>query len=223
MVILLHIDTSADQGQIILSKEGEVLSTTQLVNQRTQAADINLCIEEILSASNLNYKSLSGIVICGGPGSYTGLRVGMSTAKGLCYALDIPLLVHNRLTLMALPCLYADKKEYLYSFSILKAREQEYFICSYYDSFQYDRHPELVSGEQVDNILATLTNKTLIVRQLNDHNPQWSSNSLLVFEDFTAIDPVFWSKYSLEKYKNTDFAVLNEVEPIYLKQVYINK
>ncbi len=101
MALLLNIDTATENASICLSKDGNALRTMVNNQQRDHAAWIQPAIEQLLKEMQNTVKDLQGIAVTAGPGSYTGLRVGLATAKGLCFALNIPLITENTLRVMA--------------------------------------------------------------------------------------------------------------------------
>jgi tRNA threonylcarbamoyladenosine biosynthesis protein TsaB len=106
MSYILNIDTATDICSIAISQAGKMLSLVEEANNN-HASRITLMIEEALSEAKINIKDLGAVAMSNGPGSYTSLRVGTSTAKGICYALDIPLIAVDTLTSLA----YAAFKE----------------------------------------------------------------------------------------------------------------
>jgi tRNA threonylcarbamoyladenosine biosynthesis protein TsaB len=98
---ILHIETSVKTCSVALSNQGNLLAVKESHPEGFEHSEsLNLFILEVLSSNNLNLKNLSAIAISAGPGSYTGLRIGAATAKGLCYALDIPLIAMDALSIM---------------------------------------------------------------------------------------------------------------------------
>ena len=107
MNYILHLETSTKVCSVALSKNGicvQLLETTE--DGYVHGEKLTLFIQEILEKEGITPKSLKAISVASGPGSYTGLRIGVSTAKGLCFALDIPLIAID-----SLKCLYALSKE----------------------------------------------------------------------------------------------------------------
>ncbi|HUP13519.1 MAG TPA: tRNA (adenosine(37)-N6)-threonylcarbamoyltransferase complex dimerization subunit type 1 TsaB, partial [Niastella sp.] len=100
-MLILNIDTATDQAIVSLSKEGSVIGTLENNAQKDHAAWIQLAINSLLQKHGSAMHQLQAIAVTAGPGSYTGLRVGMATAKGLCFALQIPLITINTLQVMA--------------------------------------------------------------------------------------------------------------------------
>jgi tRNA threonylcarbamoyladenosine biosynthesis protein TsaB len=101
MSFILSIDTSTKVCSVALHHNHSLVASSEILVERSHSKIIISLIEKILKASDLNYSHLSAIAVSKGPGSYTGLRIGVSSAKGLCYALDIPLIGINTLEAMA--------------------------------------------------------------------------------------------------------------------------
>ena len=105
MTYILHIETSTKVCSVALSNNGTLLKLKEEVSEKyIHAERLTILIKIILKEANLDIKSLSAISVSKGPGSYTGLRIGVSTAKGLSYALNIPLIAID--TLKSLSCLF---------------------------------------------------------------------------------------------------------------------
>jgi tRNA threonylcarbamoyladenosine biosynthesis protein TsaB len=98
---MLHIDTAVQLASICLSHGETVLDTAVNPSEKDSASWLHLAIQDLLQRNQSSPAALQAIAVSAGPGSYTGLRVGMSTAKGLCYALGIPLISINTLQMMA--------------------------------------------------------------------------------------------------------------------------
>ena len=92
MALILQIETSTTSCSVALSEKGKNLVFKELNERNAHASHLTLFIEEILKEAGKQTADLDAVAVSMGPGSYTGLRIGVSTAKGLCYALDIPLL-----------------------------------------------------------------------------------------------------------------------------------
>jgi tRNA threonylcarbamoyladenosine biosynthesis protein TsaB len=101
MSYILQIETATTVCSVALSKDGETLAAKQINERNIHAEVITLFIDELLKETGLNYNQLDAIAVSSGPGSYTGLRIGVSTAKGLCFALDKPLIAIETLEAMA--------------------------------------------------------------------------------------------------------------------------
>ena len=93
MAYILNIETSTTNCSVAISYNGEQISLKEdNSKQYSHAERLHLYIEEVLSSAEIDSKTLDAVSVSMGPGSYTGLRIGVSAAKGLCFALDIPLI-----------------------------------------------------------------------------------------------------------------------------------
>lgn len=99
--MILSIETSTDVCSVALSRGAELVAHLEHAEPNAHAANLTPLIERILKENNLMPADLSAVALSSGPGSYTGLRIGASTAKGICYALRIPLVAIGTLDLMA--------------------------------------------------------------------------------------------------------------------------
>src|ERR1700690_3824791 len=97
MAFILCIETATEICSIALMKNDELISIAELDEKNVHAVQITILIETVMKNSGLELRRLDAVAVSKGPGSFTGLRVGVSTAKGLCYALDKPLIAVNTL------------------------------------------------------------------------------------------------------------------------------
>lgn len=221
MTYLLHIDTSSDIGSVAVSADGVLRSHIGTEEARSHASTINNMISQVLADANISLKELSAITVCAGPGSYTGLRIGLATAKGICYALDLPLILDNKLTLLA----YAMQKKhpgFEQYISLLVARDREYFVGI------YDGIPGCIVPPQhvTEDVLSGLINKNARTYMFSDASQNIIAcleiDSLQV-ENNTKIDLNSWAFHAFEKYNCNHIVNLADAEPFYLKQVYTHK
>ena len=98
--LILLLETATTSCSVALSEYGELVAVKELNERNIHASHITLFIDEVMKLAGKNYSDLDAVAVSKGPGSYTGLRIGVSTAKGLCFALDIPLLGINTLEAM---------------------------------------------------------------------------------------------------------------------------
>lgn len=91
-MIILQIDTATSVCSVSLSRAGETIAVAELDEPNVHASKLTRLIEEVMEKSSLQLSDLNAVAVSKGPGSYTGLRIGVSTAKGLCYGLEIPLI-----------------------------------------------------------------------------------------------------------------------------------
>ncbi len=101
MALLLSLETSSQACSVALHNNGLLLASREIDTPRSAASQLAGMIREVINESQHKTNDLQGIVVASGPGSYTGLRIGVATAKGLCYALNIPLIAINTLQLLA--------------------------------------------------------------------------------------------------------------------------
>ncbi|HEY1025434.1 MAG TPA: tRNA (adenosine(37)-N6)-threonylcarbamoyltransferase complex dimerization subunit type 1 TsaB [Sphingobacteriaceae bacterium] len=101
MALILQIETATTACSVALSKDGQTVSYCERNAPNIHASQLTLFIEDVLKQVSVTFSDLDAVAVSKGPGSYTGLRIGVSTAKGLCYALDIPLIGVDTLEAMA--------------------------------------------------------------------------------------------------------------------------
>jgi tRNA threonylcarbamoyladenosine biosynthesis protein TsaB len=128
MALILNIDTATATGSICLADGDKIIEVKASPNQREHAGWLHPAIANVLAGNGYHIKDLQAVAITAGPGSYTGLRVAMATAKGLCFARQIPLITINTLKMMAFAArsLQAD----LYC-PLIDARRMEVFMAIY--------------------------------------------------------------------------------------------
>ena len=128
MALILNIDTAVESASVCLSKDAEILQLLVNDNRRDHALWLHPAINESITGSGAKTSNLEAIAVTIGPGSYTGLRIGLSAAKGLCYALNIPLITINTLLAMA----YSSRDEAGDLFCpMIDARRNEVFTAIY--------------------------------------------------------------------------------------------
>ena len=101
MALILNIDTATDYASLALSKDGKLLELMKNPELRDHASWVHQAMHDLLIKCGYSLQELDAIAVTAGPGSYTGLRIGMATAKGLCYVLGIPLIAISTLKVMA--------------------------------------------------------------------------------------------------------------------------
>jgi len=101
LALILNIETATEVCSAALSQNGKLLSVRESASGYTHSENITVFIDEVVKEAGIALKDLDAVTVSKGPGSYTGLRIGVSTAKGLCFALDKPLLAVNTLLSLA--------------------------------------------------------------------------------------------------------------------------
>lgn len=132
MPLLLNIDTATENATISISQNENVINFLGSSDQKHHASFLQPAIKQLLELNNFSIDQLDAISVTIGPGSYTGLRVGLASAKGLCYALNIPLIALGTLEVMALSVIKQNQKpeSYLYC-PMIDARRMEVFTALY--------------------------------------------------------------------------------------------
>jgi len=128
MTYMLVIQTALDEGFVCLAANGSVIGEKKCLERKDQAAFLHPAIQSLLEEAHLKPGRLDAIAVVSGPGSYTGLRIGMACAKGLCFALSIPLVTLNTLDWMAAAAPPDGKSG---SCPMIDARRMEVFTARY--------------------------------------------------------------------------------------------
>jgi len=102
MAIILNLETATKNCSVAVAQDGLTIALEEFAGEGyTHAEKLHVFIEEVLKEAGLDFKELNAVAVSMGPGSYTGLRIGVSAAKGLCYALNLPLIAIDTLELLA--------------------------------------------------------------------------------------------------------------------------
>lgn len=128
---ILNIHTATETAIVNLSENRNVLETLINDEPKKHAAFLHIAINTLLQKQGILPKDLSAIGVSSGPGSYTGIRVGLATAKGLCYALNIPLITYNSLELMALASIVETQNRDAMYCPMIDARRMEVYTAVY--------------------------------------------------------------------------------------------
>lgn len=219
MALILNIDTATEIASISISEKGNVLDSVISSNQKNHAAFLQPSIKYLLQKINLPISKLNAVAVTSGPGSYTGLRVGMASAKGLCYALNIPMITINTLEVMALSTiLQIQDKQALYC-PMIDARRMEVFtaIYDYHLGEKLKPCAMILDAESFKNLL--LTNKIYfsgsgmakITGMIENKNAMFTAKEII----YTAM-----AELSYKNYLNKIFADIFYTSPVYLKEFY---
>lgn len=220
MALILNIETSTDVCSVCLARDGQVQDIRETNEAYSHNEVIANFIEDLLKSNGIHIKELDAISISGGPGSYTALRIGASTAKGICFALDIPLISVDSLKVIAnrskhhcgvggviVPMIDARRKEVYQSVFDQNLNTIEALSPLILDSDSYSslhEYEEIVfcgnGAEKAKDILSI-------------------KNSVFLPTNSSSIGMVTLSE---EKYKNNLFEDLIHYEPNYFKGANIN-
>jgi tRNA threonylcarbamoyladenosine biosynthesis protein TsaB len=209
MTKLLFIDTSAAIATVALSVDGVLSAIRVHENAHEQAAAINIMIENVLHDGETRMQDVDAICVCAGPGSYTGLRVGLSTAKGLAYACDTPLMLFNRLDILS----WSHKAATDFVIA-LKARSGEYFIALFDKNGHAIGEPQHAFEQDLYKFATDGFYFFTDDEELSIDAPK------AVIPMNTAIDIQSWILKATERFASQRFDDLAYSEPFYLKAAY---
>ncbi|WP_314154070.1 tRNA (adenosine(37)-N6)-threonylcarbamoyltransferase complex dimerization subunit type 1 TsaB [Capnocytophaga granulosa] len=221
--MLLCIETSGKNCSVALFEGLQLVSIREVhTEQFSHSENLHVFIEQVLKESNLQPKAIKAIAISAGPGSYTGLRIGVATAKGLCYGWDIPLIALPTLRILAEQVSY-EFTDIEYIIPMIDARRMEVFTAVY----SHDFSPIL--GERAE-ILTESTFDTY----LNKGKTIFLGDGITKFQAICKHkNAYFWQnkfpsakqmgRLALEKYQAQAFKDIAYFEPFYLKEVYLVK
>lgn len=133
MALILNLETATKVCSVTLSLDGEEVVTKEIRSEKfSHSENLNLFVEAIFNETNYSIKDLDAVAVSKGPGSYTGLRIGVSTAKGFCYALDIPLISIDSLESVAYLALQEPVNfAFDYIIPLFDARRMEVYSAVY--------------------------------------------------------------------------------------------
>jgi tRNA threonylcarbamoyladenosine biosynthesis protein TsaB len=131
MAIILSIETSTPVCSVALHREAKLMTALEIHQEYSHASKLAILVAEVVKLSDIKMDQIDGIALSSGPGSYTGLRIGTSLAKGLCYALDIPLIAIPTLQSMA-TAVHAFYPDEVFFCPMIDARRMEVY-CQIFD------------------------------------------------------------------------------------------
>lgn len=223
MPLLLALETSTTVCSIALYKDQQLLGASELQIEKSHSSHITVMVAQLLENCGTTLQELSAVAVSGGPGSYTGLRIGTSTAKGLCYSLDIPLLEVSTLYGLAAQVIAATPNPERYLFCpMLDARRLEVYTCLL-------TH-ELKEVEPIAPVvLDEHTFKEKLERQpiiffgsgAAKYKEMVNTEANVLFVDGVLPNAKTIGALALPKYEQKQFEDVAYYEPFYLKDVYI--
>lgn len=213
MALILNIETATKNCSVALSKDGKTLAIREIAEQNfSHAEKLHVFIEELLLETNVTFKDVKAVAVSQGPGSYTGLRIGVSAAKGLCYALSIPLIALDTLEILA-------RKIQISSGIILPmidARRLEVY-CAFFDS-NYAKIRE-TKAEIIDE--NSFKEETEIIHLIGDGAIKFkeilTDKKFKYYPEIQFPSAAEMSLISFQKFKNNQFEDVAYFEPFYLK------
>ena len=226
MPLLLNIDTATENASVCLCNNGNVLAFAESTEQKNHASFVQIAIEQIAANAQITLSQIDAIAVTNGPGSYTGLRVGLSSAKGLCYALQKPLILLHTLEVIATKIIATINNNSTFKDSdflvcpMIDARRMEVFMAL------YDKHLNIII-EPAALILSEESFKDELVNNPIFFGGNGSNkleeilhqqNARFINVSYSATDMIGLSE---KAYILNQFANLAYSEPYYLKEFYV--
>lgn len=217
MEYILNIETATKNCSVALAKDGKTIVCKEIAEEGYSHAErLHVFIEEIIKEAGITLNDLSAIAVSQGPGSYTGLRIGVSAAKGLCYALDVPLIAVD--TLQALASQVTISSGLI--IPMIDARRMEVYSAIFAPNLERKREvlAEIITENSFENLQETL----YFVGDCAE-----KCKSVLTKENYIFLDEIVYpsakemSAISFEKFKKSDTVDVAYFEPYYLKDFMI--
>lgn len=219
MAYILNLETATKNCSVSLAKEGKTIFCKEMAEEGYSHAErLHVFIEEILKENEINFSQIDAIAVSKGPGSYTGLRIGVSAAKGLCYAAGIPLIALDTLAVLANQVQVADGL----IVPMIDARRMEVY------SAVFDASHKKISEVKAEILSLESYNETSEkVYFIGDC--QEKCKTVLTKENFIFLPEIVYpsanemSQLSYEKFQNNEFEDVAYFEPFYLKDFMLVK
>ena len=214
MSIILCLETSGKNCSVALFKEGVLIGAKEVVTEQfSHSENLHVFIEEVLKECAIAGKSVSAIAISAGPGSYTGLRIGTATAKGLCYGWGIPLIALPTLRILA---------DISYIIPMIDARRMEVFTAVYTKDFslQAPTVAKILDETSFSSYLAQ--GKVLFLGDGSGKFAKICQHPNAVFLEAIYPSATQMGSLAAEKYEQQAFEDIAYFEPFYLKEAFVN-
>ena len=219
MGCILNIETATPVCSVALARDGELLSLREVNNGFTHSENLTNFISEVCSEASMELRDIDAVAVSRGPGSYTGLRIGTSTAKGLCYALKKPLLAIDTLKSLTASLLSVNKFETGSLFvPMIDARRMEVY-CAVYNNLLEEIVPAnamVITPESFSDLISK-GSIVLFGDGSAKCKPVFESVTDVHFSDIT-ISALGMMKLSEEKFRRNEFENVSLFEPYYLKE-----
>ncbi len=216
MSTTLNIDTSLSVASVCIAKEGKALSIAFNKDQQDHAAWLHPAIQNLLGDAGLSPTHLNAVAVTIGPGSYTGLRVGLASAKGFCFALKIPLIAVNTLTLMA-DAVKAEIEDLV--IPVIDARRMEIYTAVYDKEIRekISTYAMILSSDSFSAMLDK--NKILFCGNAIEKVQSIISHPNATYTSIQA-DAGHLAVVSQQKFVKKEFTDITYCEPLYVKEFY---
>lgn len=212
-VLILHLETATKACSVALSLNGKTIDCIEVLNDDfVHGEKLTLFIEEILSKNSYTSGNLSAISISSGPGSYTGLRIGVSVAKGMCYSLNIPLIEIN--TLYALALQAQSKITNQNVLCMIDARRMEVFSAIYSANLNTIKE---ISADILDENAYSKYEPLYCIGDSNQKLIELWKNKKVIFDNSIHFSAISHGQIAYNKFLSNDFVDTAYFEPNYLK------
>lgn len=213
MSFILNIETATKNCSVSIAKNGETILCKEIAEEGySHAEKLHVFIEEVIAESGVSIQDLVAVAVSQGPGSYTGLRIGVSAAKGLCFALNIPLIAIDTLQTLASQAKVTDGK----IIPMLDARRMEVYSEVFTANLEIERaiQAEVITEES----FAAYTEKIYFVGDCAEKcKPVLTKENFVFLEEIKYPSANAMSKLSYAKYQKSDTVDVAYFEPYYLK------
>jgi tRNA threonylcarbamoyladenosine biosynthesis protein TsaB len=210
---ILNIETATKNCSVSIAKNGETILCKEIAEEGySHAEKLHVFIEEAIAESGISVQDLKAVAVSQGPGSYTGLRIGVSAAKGLCYALNIPLIAVDTLHTLASQAKISDGK----IIPMLDARRMEVYSEVFNANLEVERAilAEVITEESFLNYTETIY---FVGDCAEKCKPVLTKENFVFLEDIKYPSASAMSKISFDKYQISDTVDVAYFEPYYLK------
>ena len=224
MALILNIETSTEVCSVSLAENGQLLFKKESIDGMNHSRLLTVFIEEIFAENNILINTIDAVAVCKGPGSYTGLRIGVSVAKGLCFGLNIPLISVNSLEVLGIYATQNIAKYY-------QANDAaQVLFCPMIDARRMEVYTSLynLNGEEIRPVSAEIIDGNFLSEFFENHKILFFGNgaekckSLIkhknaFFEGPMKTSAQFMQAISEEKFNKKEFENVAYFEPFYLK------
>lgn len=227
MALILNIETATSVCSVSLTNENGILAIRESSEVNSHARVVAVFIDEILKETGVDKRQLDAVAVSKGPGSYTGLRIGVSTAKGLCYALDKPLIGISTLESMA--CGMKQKsKELSFQLPVLyvpmiDARRMEVYTAVFDEQLQVvcETAASVITGDSFNDLLAGY--HLIIAGDGADKCREVLHHPNITFQDNFTVSSAYMNQIAQRQFHSGAFEDVAYFEPFYLKDFIAGK
>lgn len=224
MAYILHIETSNINCSIAISKDDQLLSIVEKTEANIHASKITLFTEEACKLANIRINDLDAVAVSKGPGSYTGLRIGVSTAKGICYALDIPLIAVDTLKVLSRAALENYTDSNCVYIPMIDARRMEVYTKVYDVNLNIIQETEaLILDDVAFKQFEKFSKKVVLFGDGAEKTKALNALSDCLYLDILYPSSKYMIKDVYEDYLSKNFEDVAYFEPNYLKEFYFAK